>query len=157
RLLGPALRPPPAARDLAADAAALGVERAAHDAGADTREARDPAPPDEPHREPPVVALLAPGHGGELAPRPEPDARDHPERRVRLLRGVGLRGGAHPATLGASLARGHLVLLGALGAPLAEQLVDGGQNDQLLRASGSEGCSVPVEVSPARGDAPRVA
>src|SRR5690606_14318794 len=132
RLLGAVLAAALVALDVTADADALGVERAADDVVTDAREVLDTAAADEDHGVLLEVVLLARDVGGDLLAAGEADTRDLAEGRVRLLRGLGLDGGADAAALGRTLQGRRLALLGYLLAPLAEQLVNGRQNDHSL-------------------------
>src|SRR5690606_17818600 len=132
RLLGAVLAAALVALHVAPHADALRIERAADDVIPNPRQVLHTTPADEHHRVLLEVVLLARDVGGDFLSAGEPHARDLAQRRVRLLRRLGLDGGADATALGRTLERGRLALLGDLSAPLAEQLIDGRQNDHSL-------------------------
>ena len=122
-----------AAAGLLAVAHAGGVERAADDLVADAGEVLHPAAADEHDRVLLEVVALAGDVGGDLHAAGEAHTGDLAQRRVRLLRGVGVHAGAHAAPLGRALQRRRLAL-GRLRLPaLADQLLDGGHSEPRVR------------------------
>src|SRR3954447_18964964 len=113
-----------AAARLLAITNAGGVERAADDLVANTRQVADATAAHEHDRVLLQVVALAGDVGGDLDAAGQAHAGDLAERRVRLLRGVREHAGAHAAALGRALQRAGLALR-ALGLPaLADQLLD---------------------------------
>ena len=105
RLLGAVLR----ARLLAVGDAAR-VERGADDLVAEARQVLDAAAADEHDRVLLQVVALAGDVGADLHAVRQPDARDLPERRVRLLRGGRVDARADAALLRRARERGRLRL-----------------------------------------------
>src|SRR5690606_16795848 len=135
RLLGAVLAATLVALDVAAHPDALGVERATDDVIAHTGQVLDPAATDQDDGVLLEVVLLPRDVGRYLLATGETHAGDLPESRVGLLRGLGLDCRAHATTLRRPLERRGLALLRDLPTPLAEQLVDGRQNDHSLCTS----------------------
>src|SRR5215210_3195563 len=124
RGIGSALLRAVAAASLLAVLDTLGVERAADDLVADTRQVLHTAAAHEHDRVLLQVVTDTGDVGGDLDLAREADARDLAESRVRLLRGGRVDAGAHTAALRGALERGGLGL-GHLGRPaLAAQLLD---------------------------------
>src|SRR3954462_12910603 len=105
---------------------ALGVERAADDLVADTREVLHPAAADEHDGVLLEVVAHARDVGRDLDAAAESHAGDLAEGGVRLLRGGGVDARANAASLGRTLQGGCLVLRHLVLAALADQLADGG-------------------------------
>src|SRR5262249_2555915 len=115
-----------AAASLLAVAHPGGVEGAADDLVADARQVADASAAHQHDRVLLQVVALARDVGGDLDARREPDAGDLAQRRVRLLRRVGVDARAHAPALRGAL-EGWGLRLGRLGlASLADQLLDGG-------------------------------
>src|SRR5437588_1090484 len=120
-LLGAVLRAP-----LLAVAHAARVERGADHLVAEARQVLDAAAADEHDRVLLEVVALAGDVGPDLGAVRQPDARDLPKRRVRLLRGGRVDARADAALLRRAAERGCLRLrLGGLAA-LPDELIDGG-------------------------------
>src|ERR1700722_19178021 len=134
---------------------ALGVQGAADDLVADTRQVTDTAAADEHDR----VLLEVVAHtgdvGGHLDLAGEPDPGGLAERRVRLLGRGRIDARANPAALGAALQRRSLVL-GYLVLPaLTDQLLDRGQRVSVFLCHAPSGAMpAAVQLRPAApGDA----
>src|SRR5690606_35879613 len=103
----------------------LGVERAADDLVAHTREVLHTTAADEHHRVLLQVVALAGDVRRDLDLAGQANTRDLAQRGVRLLRGRGVHAGAHATTLRAPLEGRGLGLGDLVAATLADQLVDG--------------------------------
>src|SRR5579884_878997 len=99
------------------------VERGADHLVAVPREVLDAAAADEHDRVLLQVVPLTRDVGADLDPVREPDARDLPQRRVRLLRGHRRDARADAAALRSALERRRLRLLALGGAAFADELV----------------------------------
>src|SRR5258705_2640200 len=101
-----------------------GVQGPPDDVVPDAREVLHAAPADE-HDRVLVQVVADPGDvGRHLEAVGQADARDLPERRVRLFRGRGVHADAHPTLLGTGLHGGRLGLLAHRLAALPDQLVN---------------------------------
>src|SRR5262249_52396443 len=101
-----------------------------------------------------VVALTG-DVGRDLDAARKAHASDLAQRRVRLLRGVGVNPGAHAAALGRALEGRGLGLGGLAAAALADQLLDGGQRatsrcfrSGFVRRTGRAGAGGPAHRTP---------
>src|SRR3954471_12838430 len=140
-----------AAARLLAIAHAGGVERAADDLVADTRQVADATAAHEHDRVLLQVVPLTGDVGRHLDAAREPDAGDLAQRRVRLLRGVGEHARAHAAPLGGALQRARLAL-GGLGLPaLADQLLDRGHTRPSSWASGVDPATLGARKADGQG------
>src|ERR1035441_10391824 len=95
------------------------VERSADHLVTDTRQVLHTAAADQHDRVLLEVVAFAGDVGGDLEPTGQPDTGHLPERRVRLLRGVGVDAGAHAPSLGRT-PQGRGLRLGRLGGPAFE-------------------------------------
>src|SRR5690606_21255641 len=128
--------------DVAANADALGVEGATNDVIAHDGQVLDPSAAHQYHRVLLEVVLLARYVRRDLLATTAPHAGDLAQSRVRLLRGLRLHRRAHATTLGRPLECRGLAFLRDLPPPLAEQLVDGRQNDHSLFNSRRSGAGL---------------
>src|SRR5664280_736255 len=92
------------------------VERSADHLVTDARQVLHTAAADQHDRVLLEVVAFAGDVGGDLEPTGQPDTGHLPERRVRLLRGVGVDAGAHAPSLGRT-PQGRGLRLGRLGGP----------------------------------------
>src|SRR4029450_11137211 len=126
----------------------LGVERAADDLVADTREVLHPAAANEHDRVLLEVVTNARDVRRDLDAAGQPHAGDLPEGGVRLLRGGGVDAGAYTASLGRTLQGRRLALRHLVLAALADQLLNA------RHLGGSPSCSlVSVRRSAGHDDA----
>src|SRR5262249_19613216 len=117
---------------LLAVACPLGVQGAADDVIADAGEVLDAAAADQHDAVLLEVVPDARDVRGHLDLAGEADARDLPQRRVRLLRRRRVHANADPAALGRPLERRSLRLLDDALASLADELLDGGHVSRFL-------------------------
>src|SRR5215212_5329794 len=115
-----------AAASLLAVLHALGVERAADDLVADTRQVLHATAAHEHHRVLLQVVTDTGDVGGDLHPGGEADTGHLAQSGVRLLGSRGVHPGAHTATLGRTLERRRLVLAHLVRPALADQLLNCG-------------------------------
>src|SRR6185295_3116937 len=107
-----------------------GVERPADHVIAHARQVAHAPAADEHDRVLLEVVALARDVGRDLLAVGEPHARHLAQRRVRLLRRLGLDLQAHAALLRAGLEHGRLGAPALVGASLAHELIDGGHRSR---------------------------
>src|SRR5699024_2452916 len=125
----------------------LGVEGAADDLVAHTRQVLHTTAADQDHRVLLEVVPLARDVGGDLDRGGEAHTSDLPKRGVRLLRRGRVDAGADTAALGAALERGRLAPHRPVVAALTDQLLNGWHNRLSLWLDGRGVHRRPVETN----------
>src|SRR3954468_18402997 len=115
------------------------VERGADDLVADARQVPDAAAADEHHGVLLQVVALAGNVGGDLHAVRQPDARDLPQRGVRLLRRGRVDARADAPLLRCAAPGLRLRLGDGRRTAFPDELIDGGQRKTLLGVTASKG------------------